>query len=267
MTQSIPDNIDASGGATGGVRGAGVIDAMFDRLQQAPAPERSGRNRPGSVWSGQKAYANILPVDGRVMDGLAAKLILNGGKRSGFQIGFTAPRAGEGVTTMVANLALTLSQRFKKRVVMVEVNLARPCLATMFNMAEEPGLTEFVTGAQAPANCVHFIDENLYVVPAGRSTHAPAAVLDDPRFETALELLKGRFDVALFDCPPIEQFGETAIVAERLESMVMVLSAEGTRAAVAQRAVEDLRVAGARISGVVLNRQRRYVPDWLYRML
>jgi hypothetical protein len=50
-------------------------------------------------------------------------------------------------------------------------------------------------------------------------------------------------------------------------SAILVLEADGTRWEVAQR-TRDLLVAGhTEITGVILNRKRRFIPNAIYRLL
>ena len=62
----------------------------------------------------------------------------------------TSPRIGDGKTTTAANLALTMSQEFQQRVVLVEADLRRPTLADMFGVRREPGLVVGVDGRLRP---------------------------------------------------------------------------------------------------------------------
>lgn len=51
------------------------------------------------------------------------------------------------------------------------------------------------------------------------------------------------------------------------DSSVLVIEAETTRAPVASRAIETCEKLGARKVGLILNNQRHYIPDWLYKRL
>ena len=130
-----------------------------------------------------------------------------------------------------------------------------------------PGLADIVAGDIAPGRGVHKVAQNLSVVPAGSLDAIGRATLDDGRVEDFLALVDGRFDLAILDCEPICEIGDAAALSPFVDGFIVVIGAERTRRAVAERALADLRAAGGAPLGIVLNRTRRPIPSWLYRWL
>jgi Mrp family chromosome partitioning ATPase len=58
-----------------------------------------------------------------------------------------------------------------------------------------------------------------------------------------------------------------APVSVSLDGVLLVVAAERVRWPVARRFVTSLQRAGGKPLGVVMNKQRRHIPDWLYRTL
>ncbi|MFZ0944113.1 MAG: hypothetical protein WB930_11840 [Syntrophobacteraceae bacterium] len=56
-------------------------------------------------------------------------------------------------------------------------------------------------------------------------------------------------------------------IAGLMDGVVLVVEAESTRWEVAGRAKEDLLQADSKLLGVILNRRKMHIPDWLYRTL
>ena len=70
----------------------------------------------------------------------------------------------------------------------------------------------------------------------------------------------------VFDVPATMDMASSALqVANLADGVIMVVEAERTGWHVVKEARDLLRQANAEILGVVLNKRKFYVPDWLYR--
>jgi len=77
------------------------------------------------------------------------------------------------------------------------------------------------------------------------------------RFQDILEAVQGYLseaDIVLFDSPPVLAVTDAAVLASRLDGVLLVNDSGRTRRSMAQRAVEGLRKVSANLLGVVLNR-------------
>lgn len=182
------------------------------------------------------------------------------------RVGVTAVQSGEGVSTLARGLAAAYARRGRE-VALIEANWMQPSLADAFGLSGAPGFADIVAGEVAPSCGVHRVGEGLSVVPAGSAAACRRATLDDGRVEDFLALVADRFDLAVLDCEPIREIGDAAALSPFVDGFVVVIGAERTRRAVAERALADLRAAGGATLGVVLNRTRRPIPGWLYRRL
>lgn len=182
------------------------------------------------------------------------------------RVGITAVQPGDGVSTLARELAGAYARRGRSAV-LIEANWSRPSLAQAYGLAERPGFADIIVGAVAPSLGVHAVADGLSIVPAGSAAAIRRATLDDGRVEDFLALVDERFDLAIVDCEPITEIGDAAALSPFVDGFIVVIGAERTRRAVAQRALADLKAAGGAPLGVVLNRTRRPIPRWLYRWL
>lgn len=182
------------------------------------------------------------------------------------RVGVTAVQPGEGVSTLARELAGAYARRGRSAV-LIEANWSRPSLAESYGLTGQPGFADIVAGTVAPSRGVHPVADNLSVVPAGSPSAIRQATLDDGRVEDFLALVDDRFELAIVDCEPITEIGDAAALSPFVDGFIVVIGAERTRRAVAQRALADLKAAGGAPLGVVLNRTRRPIPRWLYRWL
>ncbi|MDH4208358.1 MAG: polysaccharide biosynthesis tyrosine autokinase, partial [Anaerolineae bacterium] len=165
----------------------------------------------------------------------------------------TSPSGNEGKSLISANLAMTLAQA-RLRVVAVDADLRRPKLSQFFDLDPRSEglsralLTGSIDGLLRPTQV-----SQLAILPSGGLPADPAELLSSPRTQDVLDQLAQRADVILVDGPPILAVADTALIARRVDGVLLVVRAGRTRREVAQSAVENLHQTGARVVGVVLN--------------
>ena len=95
--------------------------------------------------------------------------------------------------------------------------------------------------------------DNLYVIPSGISPPNPSELLGSIRMSDLIEDLKKKWDVILFDSPPIAAVTDATSLAQNLDSMVIVVKAGFTPKESLFRALSALDKVQTPLSGIVLN--------------
>jgi Mrp family chromosome partitioning ATPase len=108
---------------------------------------------------------------------------------------------------------------------------------------------------------------NLKVAPCGEWQSRPVNFFESPEFGQDLVLAREEFDYVVFDAPPVHGSPETLILAAKVDGIVLVVKSEKTRRQVAIKAKKQLEAAGGKILGIVLNKRKYYIPEWIYRHL
>lgn len=166
----------------------------------------------------------------------------------------TAP--DEGKTTIVANLAITMAQA-EQRVILVDCDLRRPGLHSLFHLPAEPGLTSVMLEQDdAPLPLVDTPVPGLQLLPAGPLPPRPADLLGSHRMERLIQRLSAQADIVLFDTPPVTAVTDAAVLSTRVDGVLLVLQAGKTRRDRAREARRLLEKVKAHIVGVVLNNAR-----------
>lgn len=93
-------------------------------------------------------------------------------------------------------------------------------------------------------------------------SHAEISVLI---LRDRLAALRRNFEYAVIHAAPALHHGDTALLGQVTDGVVLVLNAEKTRRVAALRAKAVLRTANARLVGMVLNRREFPIPERLYR--
>lgn len=167
----------------------------------------------------------------------------------------TAP--DEGKTTTLANLAVTMAQA-EQRVLLVDCDLRRPGLHTIFDQPSEPGLTSVLLEQdEAPIPLHSTPVPGLYLLPSGPLPPRPADLLGSRRMEALIARLHAEADVVLFDTPPVTAVTDAAVLATRVDGVLLILQAGKTRRDRAREARRMLEKVKAHIVGVVLNNARQ----------
>jgi non-specific protein-tyrosine kinase len=165
----------------------------------------------------------------------------------------TSMMPGEGKTTVAANLAVVLAQS-GRRVILVDTDLRRPTLHTVFNVAKNPGFTDILLGyATASAALQHTAVPNLRVLPCGPRPSNPAELLSFPALVPLIEELEAQADLVIFDTPPMGVLTDAVLLSTRMEGTVVVIRSGVTRPGALIKGIESLKTVGARPIGTVLN--------------
>jgi protein-tyrosine kinase len=158
----------------------------------------------------------------------------------------------EGKTLTAANLAMTLSESYHRRVLLIDADLRRPALHKILNIKASPGLTESLLAAKEQELRLHRISPHLAVLPAGKTAADPMVALASPRMQNILAEARELFDWVIVDTPPIGLLSDANLLANNVDGVVFVVKAGSTPYDLVKRGLEAL--GADRLLGVVLNR-------------
>lgn len=158
--------------------------------------------------------------------------------------------AGEGKTLTASNLALTFSESYQRRVLLIDADLRRPALHTLFRLDTVSGLSDGLASPDAKL-VVRQVSERLSVLPAGRPNADPMAGLTSDRMRHLLEEARHAFDWVIVDTPPLGLLSDAHLLSSMIDGAVMVIRAKSTPHHMIKRAVDV--IGRARILGIVLN--------------
>jgi capsular exopolysaccharide synthesis family protein len=159
--------------------------------------------------------------------------------------------AGEGKTLTSSNLALTLSESYKRRVLLIDADLRRPSLHSVFGVDGMTGLSEGLVSPEERRFPVHQVSPFLTVLPAGRPSADPMAGLTSDRMRRLIEEARAGFDWIIVDTPPVGLLPDGHLLGAMVDGVVLVVKAGETPYPVVLRALES--IGRDRILGVVLN--------------
>jgi non-specific protein-tyrosine kinase len=224
---------------------------------------RNGRSLADNAQSGTLTMlADPRSPAAEAYRSLAANLQFAYADRQLQIIGVTSPAAGEGKSTTVANLAVALAEG-GRRVIVVDADLRRPSLHTLFGLDRQEGLSNLLLGDQTSIPLQDTAAPGVRLLASGPTPTNPLEVLASRRFDQMLALARAQADFVLVDTAPAGALADAAVLAPRLEGMLLVVSAGRTKRDLARRAREQLERVNANLLGVVLTDVRG--EDKLYK--
>lgn len=163
----------------------------------------------------------------------------------------TSPAAGEGKSTTIANLAVTMAQS-GRRTIVVDTDLRRPALHELFGAQMSPGLTDAMMAAAGELPLQKTAVENLWLLSSGPKPPNPADLLGAERMAQIIGQLTEQADIVLFDAPPVMAAADAAILGARVDGVLLVIQAGKTRRDHSERARETLEKSRAHVVGAAL---------------
>jgi capsular exopolysaccharide synthesis family protein len=157
---------------------------------------------------------------------------------------------GEGKTLTAANIALTLSSSYRRRVLIIDGDLRRPTLHQIFRVETARGLADGLASKDSKITLTQ-VTPNLALLPAGRPTTDPMAGLISERMQRLIAEARAIFDWVIIDTPPLVLLPDANLLASMTDAALLVVRAESTPHALVKRAMDA--VGRSRVMGVVLN--------------
>ena len=182
---------------------------------------------------------------------------------------FTSAGLGEGKSTTVINLAITLAQE-GQRVLLVDADLRRPIVHKRLGLPREPGLVEALQGTVSWQEAVRTatnlmigslgVDrilkspglDNLHILSSGSAAHNPSECMSLAKLKPLLAEMQEAYDIVLFDTPPILPVTDAVAMSSRIDGTVLVYQVGRIGRNALKRAKFLLDHAQANIMGVVL---------------
>jgi capsular exopolysaccharide synthesis family protein len=174
----------------------------------------------------------------------------------------TSALPGEGKTLSAANLALTLSESYRRQVLLVDADLRRPCVHDIFRLPNLGGLNDGVKSDTYRKVPLIKVTEHLTVLTAGRPDPDPMSVLSSNRMRQVLEEAGSTFEWVIVDTPPIGMLSDAHLLTSLVDTVLLVVEAAATPLDAIKSAVDV--VGRDRILGVILNRADDALPHVRY---
>lgn len=203
-------------------------------------------------------------------------------------IAITSSISGEGCSTVAYFLSLLLSQSANgylphqelsagnaaaarvapRGVLLIDGNLERPLQHRLFDVELHPGLAEFALDNRASNLCTrNLLPHQFDLVTSGNANGYCHDIWHLAKMKTLFQKLREQFAFIIIDAPPVLHHPETLSLSRLADGVLLVVKANQTRLEVIDEAKLQLKTAGARLLGVVLNERRFFIPQGIYKRI
>jgi len=240
------------------------------QLEPDETPEEAHHPLPGDV---PRLLANDLQVFQENIAALRAQTTFK-------SVLFTSAVRREGNSTLAANwgrllardrmsgLLIHAAEEIAGDILLIDANLRRPVLHSLFDLDRKRGLTEVLQGELELDQVLKSAPRrNLWIITAGKPAVNPADLLGSLLMKGLLDECRQRFEFIVLDSAPVSLYAETLALAKQVEAVVLVVRSGKTRWEVALSAKKQLEKVNTRLLGVVLNQRRFIIPEWIYRRI
>ncbi len=214
-------------------------------------------------------YAETAPesIEAEALRQIRSKIVLTA--KDGIPprvLTFVSHDSGDGKTLTTSNMALTFA-RSGERTVVIDGDIRKGDLHELFRLPNVFGISD-VLASRDPVE--HVLNEsilqtgfeNLALIPAGRASHDPAALLSNPRLKEVIEALKRRYDIVVFDSAPTIAGQDSVFLGENSDGAVIVVNARRTTQRAIKRTIHSLGEGrNVNIMGMLVNRVRLQVTS------
>ena len=177
-----------------------------------------------------------------------------------FVISSAAPEDGK--STVAAHLAQAAAA-MGQRVLLVDTNLRNPSVHNRVGLRNIQGLTDVISTDLDFNDVIERspLEENLFVLTAGSIPPDPIRLLASQKMQDLMEQLQAAFDLVIYDAPPLLGVADAYLLAVHTNGIVLVTGLGKLKRPLLEQALEELKVAGAPILGVVANRSKESKPS------
>ncbi|HOI85769.1 MAG TPA: CpsD/CapB family tyrosine-protein kinase [Acholeplasmataceae bacterium] len=165
---------------------------------------------------------------------------------------FTSTLASEGKSTFVSNLAYLLGQKNKK-VVLLDLDLRKPKMHRVFNVANKDGLNDYLSGKiQYDQVIKHSEKFDFDFIVTGEKTTAVVNVLESAKMKELIQKLRENYDYVLLDTPPVIAVSDALYVARNADGVIFIVAQGVAKKSLVKEAIQTLKNNNVHIIGTVL---------------
>jgi succinoglycan biosynthesis transport protein ExoP len=170
--------------------------------------------------------------------------------------------AEDGTTSVAVNLATAFVAK-EKKVLLIDANFRQPSLGTIFPRTKDnansnkprsdSGLSALLTGRSSYKDVIRPSGiQDLHIIDSGSVPSKPAELLTSSKMGKLVKEMSKNYDHIIIDGPPILLVSDSKVLAQLVDSTLLVFNAAATRRGAAMRTIQEMREVSANVIGCVL---------------
>jgi succinoglycan biosynthesis transport protein ExoP len=198
---------------------------------------------------------------------LRTSVLLSTAGRAPRSLLVTSSLPGEGKTTTAVNTAVSLAQTGAS-VVIVDADMRRPRLQSIFEMRGQEGLSSILSSETSENDMLtmvrHDEESGLNVLTSGPIPPNPAELLGSDQMRRLMTVLQANYTHVVVDSPPVSSFTDGVLISSMVDGVLLVVHGGKSSRHIVRRSKQLLNDVGAKIFGVVLNNVNLQSHDYYY---
>lgn len=169
----------------------------------------------------------------------------------------TSSGPGEGKSTTSANLAVVFANS-GFNVLLVDADLRKPTVDKTFVLPNYSGLSTLLGNRATIEQSIQLSTiTNLDILTSGPKPANPSEILNSNRMTGIIAEMKEKYDLIIFDMPPVVTVTDAQIMAAKADGTILVVRENVTDKALLKKAKNSLEIVKADFLGVVYNGSSR----------
>ncbi|NEO69632.1 polysaccharide biosynthesis tyrosine autokinase [Moorena sp. SIO3H5] len=167
------------------------------------------------------------------------------------------PTDGKSTTAiLLAQAAAAMGQK----VLLVDANLRFPQIHQKMDLPNLWGLSDVISSEIKVDDVIQRspLEENLCVLTAGQISPDPTRLLNSQKMHNLVQYLKERFELVIFDTPPLLGLADARLLEPNTNGILMVVGLGKANQILFKEALCELRIAHTRVLGIVANGLKGY---------
>ncbi|MEC4892931.1 MAG: polysaccharide biosynthesis tyrosine autokinase [Oscillatoria sp. PMC 1051.18] len=167
----------------------------------------------------------------------------------------------EGKSTISFNLAQAAAAMGQK-VLLVDADLRRPQVHIMAEISNVWGLSQVIAQDISAQDVIQQAawEDNFYILTAGKIPPDPTRLLAARKMQKLIQYWQEKFDLVIFDTPPLLGLVDARLLAKYTDGIVMVVGLDRTDKSVFKEVWSGLQMSQSNLLGVVANGIKGYTP-------
>jgi Mrp family chromosome partitioning ATPase len=212
------------------------------------APTPAGMGMEDEMLSLYKIVDTLLPEKPRIIQFIGAK-------------------EGEGTSTIVREFSRVAADLIGNSVLLLDADRHHPSQDLYYNIKPSCSWIDVLKGGMPSDDSFQRVGESkLFVSPSCNSASSTPEIFDS-RFDSWCQGLRMHFDLVVVDSAPLTISPDGLAIASKVDGVILVVEAEKTRWQIVRQARDNIARVGGNILGVVLNKRRFYIPQFIYKYL
>lgn len=244
------------------------MSKIYEALEMA---EQVRLTKDDEVVQSSSANDVLLPTDPRVVENMVrlyqnmSAILPEAGSRV---ILFIGAQKGEGTSTIIREFAKVSVAKRGMKVLLVDVDPLHSGHNSALNVDFEAGWdAEDLDNITIDGLVQQVNTSGLFVSDIRQNGSSSHSFLESSKMDTLLDKFRENFDLIVLDSPPANVSPDGLALCRRVDGVVLVVQAEKTRWQVVENVRDKIINQGGNILGVVLNKRRHHIPEFIYKRL